>query len=328
MLDESRKAWEDGSMERWLLKTYYKDEKKWNAFVDDIGLDAKNKDLARDMRKVDELSEKAALANAKDGKEIFNKLGHEQTLEYVNTKARLGKLIGEGYEITDLDKSALFHSLWQGEKDGPIFKEMKNLLANDKALVASLDGQKFWEKKYTFDKNNPQSVEDYAKYIAHNSCLLQSILGAMVLSGSEKAPDSFSEFYKQARDAGLIGKIMPEKGVQAIFDHFLGKNVIMCLELGGNSTADRLSNIQNFDVNNLNKKYANYDVLGGILNNGNDHFMFYDSNYNLFDTGWPKSTSPRKHAWAIDDWLGALNESHKIKSAYMLINNKNAQLYR
>jgi ABC-type branched-subunit amino acid transport system substrate-binding protein len=51
-------------------------------------------------------------------------------------------------------------------------------------------------------------------------------LGAMVLTGSEKAPDSFSEFYKQAREAGLIGKIQPNVSYQKIFDYFLGENAV------------------------------------------------------------------------------------------------------
>ncbi len=119
----------------------------------------------------------------------------------------------------------------------------------------------------------------YAQYIAHYSCLLASTMGSMVLTGSEKAPDSFGEFYKEAKENKLIGKLEPENGIQPIFDHFLGKDVLVTVGLGGSTTTDRLSNMQNFDVNKLNKKYSNYDVLGGILNNGNDHFMFYDSKF-------------------------------------------------
>lgn len=149
----------------------------------------------------------------------------------------------------------------------------------------------------------------------------------MILSGSKSAPDSFGEFYKEAREKKLIGKIEPEKGVQAILDAFLGKGAVVVLDLGGSSTEERLKSMQNFDVNKLAAKYANYEVLGGILNNGAGHYMFYDERLKLFDTGWPQSNGPRQHAWEIKDWIKNKYESKTISLTYRIIYNKNAELY-
>jgi len=327
---EWQKMIRDKSTQKWIMDMYYK-EKGFEEMVDQLGLDPDLKKIAKDMNRVEALYGMVDKKNIVDGKKLASSLSHEETIELVNTKARLAQIYGDEYAVTDTEKSALFHELWQGVKNGPIMSEIEDLLTRDKSVAKSLDGVKFDGEKNTFDMNNPErikQIKQYAQYIAHNACLLASTMGSMVLTGSEKAPDSFGEFYKEARENKLIGKLEPERGIQPIFDHFLGKDVLVSVGLGGSDTAERLNNMQNFNVNNLNKKYSNYEVLGGILNNGRGHFMFYDNNFNLFDTGWPNDIGPRKHAWEISEWLKAPYESHKIQSALMLIKIKNAKLYK
>jgi hypothetical protein len=143
----------------------------------------------------------------------------------------------------------------------------------------------------------------------------------MVLSGSEKAPDSFSEFYKQARDAGLIGKLEPNVSYQKIFDYFLGENAVKVEMVNGKDTNERLESGLAY------KPKIDYDMIGGYLNDSK-HWMFFDNAMKLFDAGLPQSNGPRKHAWEVKDWVIEPGQRQKIDYMYIVTMKYTEKLYK
>ena len=317
---EWQKMIQDKTTVKWILDMYYRDEGFMN-MVDDLGLDPNLKKIAKDMNRLDAIYSMVDKNSLGDGKKLANSLTHEETIELVNIKARLSKTYGEGYSVTDTEKSALFHALWQGINDGPIMNEIKELLSGNKDFAKSLDGVKYNGDKYTFNMNDPASITNYANYVAGNACLLASLMGAMVLTGSEKAPDSFGEYYKEAKENKLIGKLEPNVSYQQIFDHFLGKDVLKVEQLTGGSSYVKMKNAYTYSQ-------INDSTAGGFFFNGKGHWMFFDENIRIYDTGRPNMNGPRQHAWDMNDWITNEFESRRIDNIYMLILTNKTKLYK